>query len=121
MTPSLIVAVIVAGAGGAAIRYGATLLLSRHSRFPWAVLLVNVVGSAAAGAVLGLAEQGGVGDEIRLILLTGLCGGLTTFSTWSVETVQLALDGKWRAAAMNVGLNLVVGIGAAAALYLILR
>lgn len=114
MTAALVAAVIGAGIVGALARY----LVSRafaNARFPWAVLVVNVVGSAIGGAVLGLAIRGDVGSDIRLILLTGLCGGLTTFSTWSVETVQLVLDGRTRAAALSVVANLVLGIGAAVA------
>jgi CrcB protein len=77
------------------------------------------VGSAIGGVVLGLAEQGAVGADIRLILLGGLCGGLTTFSTFSVESIQLLLERKWRVAALSVGANLALGIGAAALGYVI--
>ena len=112
-------AVIVAGALGAVIRYLLSHLLSRgtttpRSHFLWPVLIVNVVGSAIGGAVLGLTTAGGLSHDLRLILLTGFCGGLTTFSTFSVETIQLAIDRKWGVAALNVGANLVLGIGAAA-------
>jgi CrcB protein len=83
--------------------------------------LVNTLGSALAGAILGLAEAGAVNADLRLILLTGFCGGLTTFSTLSVETIQLVLDGRWRPAVISVAANLVLGIGAAAAAYLLTR
>lgn len=86
-----------------------------RSGFPWAVLVVNVAGSVIGGAVLGLAIRGDISADLRLILLTGLCGGVTTFSTFSVETVQLVLDGKGRTAAASVIANLVVGVGGAAA------
>jgi CrcB protein len=79
------------------------------------VLVVNVVGSAIGGVLLALAARSDISAELCLILLTGLCGGLTTFSTWSVESIQLALEGRARGAVMNVGLNLVLG-GAAATL-----
>lgn len=111
-------AVIIAGALGAVIRYLVSRAFARpDAAFPWAVLIVNVIGSAIGGAVLGLAVSGGVSPELRLILLTGFCGGLTTFSTFSVETVQLVTDGKWRAAALSVGANLVLGIAAAGIVY----
>ena len=106
----IVVATLLAGAAGAVLRW----LVSRAfagQRFPWAVLVVNVVGSALGGVVVGLA----VDDAARLILLTGLCGGLTTFSTLSVETVQLVLEKKTGTAALSIGLNLAVGIGAAVA------
>lgn len=108
---------VLAGAGAAAVRW----LLSRSIRAPWAVLVVNVLGSGIGGAVLGLAQRGELGGDIRLIILGGLCGGLTTFSTWSVETIQLVQDGKWRVAALSVGSNLLLGVGAAALAYALTR
>jgi CrcB protein len=84
---------------------------------PWAVLVVNVVGSAIGGAVLALAQLGSVSGDIRLILLTGFCGGLTTFSTFGVETIQLVMGGRARVAALSVLANLLLGIGAAALVY----
>ncbi len=113
----IVIAVLAAGAVGAVLRF----VVSRAIETPWGVLVVNVLGSAIGGAALGLAERGEIGSDIRLILLTGLCGGLTTFSTWSVETVQLAIEGKWRTVALSVGGNLVLGIGAAAIAYLATR
>ena len=110
---------VLAGAVGAVIRYLISRALAGRSRFPWAVFAVNVVGSAIGGVIVGLAVNGGVSSDIRLILVTGLCGGLTTFSTWSVETIQLVHEGKWRIAALSVGMNLVLGIGAAALGYLL--
>lgn len=125
MTPALVAAVLAAGAGGAVLRWVVSRWLSRpegpYRNLPVAVLLVNVTGSALAGAILGLAEAGAVSADLRLILLTGFCGGLTTFSTLSVETIQLVLDGRWRPAVLSVSANLVLGIGAAAAAYLLTR
>lgn len=124
MSAGLVVAVLVAGAVGALLRYGTSLAFARSPRrvgpasrrgFPSAVLAVNVVGSAIGGLLLGLAVRTDISADLCLILVTGLCGGLTTFSTWSVETIQLALEGRGRTALLNIGLNLVLG-GAAATL-----
>jgi protein CrcB len=116
MNPALVAVVLVAGALGAMLRYGVTLLAGprrgEEARIPWAVLVVNVVGSAIAGVVLGLGSA--LGTDIQLILLTGFAGGLTTFSTFTVETVQLAIDGRARSALASVAANLVLGVGAAA-------
>ena len=112
MTPLLFVIVALAGALGAVLRYAVGVAFARQG-FPWAVLTVNVIGSALGGVFAAVA----VSADVRLIVLTGLCGGLTTFSTFSVETVQLVLDGKARAAASSVALNLVLGVGACAAGY----
>ncbi len=115
----VVLVTMAAGAAGAVIRYLVARFLAGRSTLPWAVLLVNVVGSAVGGVIVGLAASGGVSSDIRLILVSGLCGGLTTFSTWSVETIQLVHEGKWRVAALSVGLNLVLGIAAAATGYLL--
>ena len=105
MTPQLVLAVLGAGACAALIRY----LVSFATAAPWAVLAVNVVGSAIGGWVLG----GDLDPALRLVVLTGFAGGLTTFSTLSVETVQLVQEGRLRTAVSSVLLNLVLGIGAA--------
>jgi CrcB protein len=119
VTVALALAIAVAGALAATARYALSLLLA--GRAGWAVLVVNVVGSAIGGGVLALAERAELSADARLILLTGLCGGLTTFSTFGVETMQLALAGRVRAAALNVGANLALGVGAAAGAFLLLR
>lgn len=122
MSVALALVTIGAGAVGAVIRYLVSLGLARVSdaeRFPWAVLAVNVVGSAIGGLVLGMAQHDAVSAGLQVILLTGLCGGITTFSTFSVETIQLVTAGRWRAAALSVAANLVLGLGACALGYLL--
>ena len=100
----MIALVLLAGAGGALLRF----LVVRLIPVPWAVLAVNVAGSLLGGVLIGAAS-----GDLRLILLTGFCGGLTTFSTFTVETVQLVLSGHARRAALSVALTLVLGVGAA--------
>lgn len=104
MTPLLVLAVMGAGAAGAVARY----LVGRigaKAAWPWPVLLVNVVGSLIAGIA--------VHTDVALVVVTGFAGGLTTFSAFTVETVQLASAGRWRATAANVGANLALGLAAA--------
>jgi len=113
MSAGLVLLVLAAGAAGAAVRWCTSLVL-RRAAFPWAVLVVNVVGSAIAGAVTAVAPEG-----LQLVIVTGFCGGLTTFSTFSVETVQLVERGRIRTAAVSVAANLVAGIGACALAYLL--
>lgn len=119
MTAGVIAAVVIAGAVGCVARYGASRAFDPR-RLPWAVLIVNVIGSALGGAVLALAERAEIGADLRMILLTGFCGGLTTFSTFAVDTVQLVLDGRTREVAASVAANLVLGVGAAAGAYALL-
>ena len=106
MTGLLILAVAVGGALGAVVRQLTSVSLAARGRIPWGVLVANVGGSFVAGLALGLPLD----PTWQLIILTGFCGGLTTFSTLSVETLQLILDGKRRAAAVSVVLNLVLGL-----------
>jgi len=106
VTPLLALAVIAAGAVGALARY----LVGRagaNAAWPWPVLLVNAVGSLVAGLAMH--------TDLALIVAVGFAGGLTTFSTFSVETVQLVGQGRWRAAAASVALNLTLGLAAATA------
>ena len=121
MSAGVVAAVIVAGAVGAVIRYLVSRAFAARTGFPWAVLVVNAMGAAIGGALLGLAERGALGADLRLVLLTGLCGGLTTFSTLSVETVQLAMSGRARVAVTSVLSNLILGCVVAAAAYLLAR
>ena len=115
MSPLVLSLVLAGGALGALGRYGVTQLFS-HPRvdLPWAVFVVNVLGSLLGGLLLGLAQQAAVDPAVREVLFAGFAGGFTTFSTFSVETVQLAQEGRWRTASLSVGANLVLGLGAAA-------
>ncbi len=112
MTALIIAATLAAGAVGALSRYGITRAFrASPAKLPWAVLLANILGSVIAGAVVAVSftdPQSGV----RVIALTGFAGGLTTFSTFGVETVQLALEGRWRTVAGSVAGNVLGGIAA---------
>ncbi|MBH0008266.1 CrcB family protein [Salinibacterium sp. UTAS2018] len=117
MTAGVVFAILGAGAIGAVLRYLTARAFASHKRFPWAVLVVNVVGSALGGTLAGLAHLGTIDANLEIILLTGLCGGLTTFSTLSVETMQNVSLKRMRVAVISVLANLVGGIGVAAATY----
>lgn len=110
-----VVLILAGGAVGAVVRYLVARMLGKRGALPWAVLTVNVVGCAIGGTALGLADTALIGQELAVILLGGVAGGLTTFSTWSVEAIQLLREGKWRSMALSVTLNLVLGLVAAAA------
>jgi CrcB protein len=107
------------GGAGAVVRYLVSRAFAKRSELPWAVFIVNVVGSAVGGVAIGLATTGAISPELRLIFVGGLAGGLTTFSTWSVETIQLVAESKLRTALVSVVLNLAIGLAAATAGYLL--
>ncbi|HZK58340.1 MAG TPA: fluoride efflux transporter CrcB [Cryobacterium sp.] len=117
-----VLSVVACGGAAAVIRYLVSRALPvRPGHIPGGVLIVNVAGSAVGGIVLGLAERAAVSDDVRLVILTGVCGGLTTFSTWSVETLDLIDNGRWRAGLTNLGVTLLLGLGACAGAYLLAR
>jgi CrcB protein len=113
MSVAVVIAVLVAGAAGALLRYVVALAFAGRSGFPSAVLVVNTLGSALSGALLALTALSTIPTHLDLILVTGLCGGLTTFSTWTVETMQLVLEGRLGSALSNIWLNLMLGLAAA--------
>jgi CrcB protein len=83
---------------------------SRHeSAFPWGTLTVNVAGSLLLGFLTGLPA----GHAVSALLGTGFCGALTTYSTFSYETLRLAQDGRGRHAVANVVVSIFAGLGAA--------
>ncbi len=111
MSPIVVGAVLVAGAAGAVLRWLCQRwLVDPRGGFPWAVMVVNVVGSAVAGFAAALTT-----GDLRLVIVTGFCGGLTTFSTLAVDTVMIAtVRRQLRIALLSVAANLALGIGACA-------
>jgi CrcB protein len=95
--------VALAGSAGALARFGLDGGLRRRwpTTFPWATLVVNVTGSLLLGLVTGLVLFRGEPDALRTVVGTGFCGGYTTFSTASVETVRLLQTGRHLQAATN--------------------
>lgn len=107
-------AVLLGGAAGAPLRYLADRAVqARHDTvFPWGTFTVNVVGSLILGLLTGAALSGAVGTDVRLLLGTGFCGALTTYSTFSYETLRLAETGAVLFAVANVVASVVAGLGA---------
>ncbi|MGW1491478.1 fluoride efflux transporter CrcB [Streptomyces sp. NBC_00191] len=86
---------------------------TRHdSVFPWGTLAVNVVGCLVLGVLTGAVTAGAASSHVQLFLGTGLCGALTTYSTFSYETLRLVEDGAKFYAAVNVIAGVVAGLGA---------
>jgi len=112
-----VVLVLLGGALGAPVRYVVDLMVqSRHdSVLPWGTFVVNAAGSLVLGATAGGVAAAGGPDWVLTLAGTGFCGALTTFSTFSFETVRLAEEGALRAAAINVAGSVVVGAAACAA------
>src|SRR4051794_35629748 len=73
-------------------------------RFPFGTLVVNVVGSLVIGVFAGLGPEGAdvAGLTTRQFVMIGLCGGYTTFSSFSLQTLNLARDAEWRKVTFNI-------------------
>lgn len=104
-----LLAIAIGGAAGAILRFGISNwiyhLIGRG--FPWGTLAVNVMGSLAMGLLTAmLIERLNVGPEIRAAVLTGGLGALTTFSTFSIETVSLIEQGD----VFKAGINMLVSV-----------
>jgi CrcB protein len=93
---------------------GAFIQQRTGSVLPVGTLLVNVSGSLLLGFILRYAlATPAITPEVRALLTTGFCGGYTTFSTFSYETVALVEDGDYRRAALYAGLSVLLSIAAA--------
>lgn len=105
--------VLLGGAVGAPLRYLVDRFVQqRHdSVFPWGTCLVNIGGSALLGMVAG--AGGALPGGLAVFLGTGLCGALTTYSTFGYETVRLYECRARMLAVANVAVSVVAGIGAA--------
>lgn len=105
---------VIAGAAvGAPLRYLTDRAVqARHDTvFPWGTFSVNVVGSLILGIVAGAVSSAGVPHQVQLLVGTGFCGALTTYSTFSYETLRLIeQDAKFFAAA-NVAASIAAGLG----------
>ncbi|WP_332666556.1 fluoride efflux transporter FluC [Aeromicrobium sp.] len=107
----------LAGGLGAGTRYSLDAWMRPRvsPRLPWSTHLINITGSLLLGLIVGV----GADDTWHTIVGTGFLGGYTTFSTASVESVHLALDRRYRAAAVNAVGMLALSIAAASLGYVI--
>ena len=108
--------VLLGGAVGAPARYLVDLYVQRRhdSVFPWGTFVVNVAGSLLLGLVAGAVHAAGGPAWLLTLVGTGLCGALTTFSTFGFETVRLVEEGALLTALVNVAVSVVVGLLACA-------
>jgi CrcB protein len=105
--------IAIGGALGSMGRYwfsGVAALLFGES-FPWGTLIVNVTGSLAIGFIATITGPDGrwlVSSTMRQFMMIGLCGGYTTFSSFSLQTLNLMNDGQWLYAAANIVASVVL-------------
>jgi CrcB protein len=105
--------VAIGGAIGSVARFWCSGVVARliGETFPWGTIIVNIVGSFIIGfAATAMSPDGRifVGNNARQFVMAGLCGGFTTFSSFSLQTLNLLNDGEWVPAIGNVGLSVVL-------------
>jgi CrcB protein len=105
--------VALGSAVGGMARYGVSGLAARSfgSLFPWGTLIVNVAGSALIGLLAAAASPDArwvLSPDARALLMIGFCGGFTTFSTFSLETLNLLRNGEWLWAGANIVFSVVL-------------
>ena len=115
--------VTLGSAIGGLLRYAITrLTLTLSISFPFGTVLINVLGSFVIGYFGTLTLQSGkypASDNLRLFVMVGICGGFTTFSSFSLQTFDLMRSGGWGRALANVVLSVVLCVGAVAAGHLL--
>ena len=111
------VCVGIGGAAGAMLRYAISLIPFKGS-FPVLTLLINILGALAIGIIAGAAARKGLPQNAVLFLKTGVCGGFTTFSTFSLEAYNLLEQGDVKASVLYVVLSVGCCLaGVAAGMY----
>ncbi|KNY26822.1 fluoride efflux transporter CrcB [Pseudobacteroides cellulosolvens] len=106
--------ILLAGCGGfigASARYIISIASTKllPSNFPYGTFIVNVIGCFLIGVIMEMSYRyGNISDNMKVFLTTGILGGLTTFSTFSNETVELFLKGKTITSILNVLLNVIL-------------
>ena len=105
--------VAIGGALGSVARYWCSGIVAHRfgESFPWGTIIVNVVGSFVIGLFATLTAPDGrwfVSSEARVFVMIGFCGGYTTFSSFSLQTLSLAREGEWFSVGMNVVLSVTL-------------
>lgn len=106
---------LIVGCGGfigAAIRYLVSDFCTKNFKnpIPYGTLVVNILGAIIIGFVIQLSLNSIVSPKAKLFITTGICGGLTTFSTFSLESINLFTSGKIEMGIINVVLNLFLSL-----------
>jgi CrcB protein len=111
--------VAIGGALGSMARFwlANTMAVLTGAEFPWGTLLINIIGSFVIsffGLLTGTARQFAVPNEVRVFVTVGLCGGFTTFSSFSIQTVELVRTGETARASLYIAASVTLCLAACA-------
>jgi len=111
--------VAIGGALGSVARFwlASSMAVLTGAEFPWGTLLINIIGSFVIsffGMLTGTAARFAVPYEARVFVTVGLCGGFTTFSSFSVQTIELIRTGQPGRALLYVAASVILCLGACA-------
>jgi fluoride exporter len=124
LNSQFVLAVAVGGAIGSVARYLVAIGCGRlfGPNFPWGTLIVNVTGSFLIGLMVGLfASKWDLPQSIRILLTVGVCGGYTTFSTFSLDAFYLIERGSWPSSLAYMLGSVVLSVGALALAFRLAR
>ena len=105
---------VIAGGGiGSACRYLMSVFANRRfgDSFAWGTMTVNLLGCLLIGFLVGLVDRSILPKAYRLLLITGFLGGFTTFSSFSIESIGMILEGSIGKGLLNIGVNVALGLG----------
>ena len=104
--------IMTGGALGALSRFLVSIGMHKYlgMGFPWGTLVVNAIGSLTIGFLWGLWERTGLSPELKAFLFVGILGGFTTFSSFSLETLNLLKAGHYKLALLNIFANNLISI-----------
>jgi len=100
------------GFAGSILRYVLSMLVQNKflSSFPYGTISVNLIGSFFIGVVYALVEKGNLSPEARIFIATGLLGGFTTFSAFSLDALNLLQEGLWIEGTSYIIISVILGI-----------
>ena len=99
----------IGGAVGSILRYAMQRWINLNI-FPYGTFAVNILGCLIIGLLAGLAAKHLITESSKLLLITGFCGGFTTFSAFSIEALQMLDENRWLTFAIYVSLSIGLGI-----------
>jgi CrcB protein len=117
-----LILVSIGGALGSSLRYITSLMMQKwfNQNFPWGTLVANILGCLLIGLLMGyFSKDSSSQNDYKLLLVTGFCGGYTTFSAFAFENYKMLQTGNYTTAFTYIAMSLIVGLAAVFCGYLL--